>query len=82
MSLLARSGGVNEQLTFTGGVARNQAAVAALRDMVQHHYGERTINVHPRLDLHRRAGRGAVCPARRAGDDLADAKKACTACHD
>jgi benzoyl-CoA reductase subunit A len=46
MSLLARSGGVSEELTFTGGVARNPAAVAALREMVDAHYGARTINVH------------------------------------
>ncbi|MCC7536223.1 MAG: benzoyl-CoA reductase subunit A [Deltaproteobacteria bacterium] len=40
MSLLARSGGVREELTFTGGVASNQAAVAALRELVDEHYGE------------------------------------------
>ncbi len=47
MSLLARSGGVFEQFTFTGGVARNEAAVRALRELVAENYGERTINISP-----------------------------------
>ena len=47
MSLLARSGGVEEQFTFTGGVARNPAAVAALRQLVAENYGDRTINISP-----------------------------------
>jgi len=47
MSLLARSGGVREQLTFTGGVAHNAAAVRAFRDLVHENYGERTMNVSP-----------------------------------
>jgi benzoyl-CoA reductase subunit A len=45
MSLLARSGGVQEQFTFTGGVAKNSAAVKALRDLVRENYGERTFNI-------------------------------------
>ncbi len=47
MSLLARSGGVREEFTFTGGVARNPAAVAALEQLVAENYGERTINISP-----------------------------------
>jgi benzoyl-CoA reductase subunit A len=47
MSLLARSGGVHDEFTFTGGVARNPAAVAALRQLVQEHYGEVTMNISP-----------------------------------
>jgi benzoyl-CoA reductase subunit A len=47
LSLLARSGGVAEQFTFTGGVARNTAAVAALRQLVRENYGERTMNISP-----------------------------------
>jgi benzoyl-CoA reductase subunit A len=47
MSLLARSGGVTDELTFTGGVARNPAAVAALSDLVRENYGERRINISP-----------------------------------
>jgi benzoyl-CoA reductase subunit A len=45
MSLLARSGGVHDEFTFTGGVAKNQAAVAALRGLVEENYGARTINI-------------------------------------
>lgn len=47
MALLARSGGVKEQFTFTGGVANNSAAVSALRSLVEENYGERTINISP-----------------------------------
>jgi benzoyl-CoA reductase subunit A len=45
MSLLARSGGVHEQFSFTGGVAKNPAAVRALRTLVRESYGERTLNI-------------------------------------
>jgi benzoyl-CoA reductase subunit A len=45
MSLLARSGGVHDEFTFTGGVARNEAAVAALQDLVRENYGQRTLNI-------------------------------------
>jgi benzoyl-CoA reductase subunit A len=45
MSLLARSGGVNDEFTFTGGVARNPAAVRALRNLVRENYGERHLNI-------------------------------------
>ncbi len=47
MSLLARSGGVDEQFTFTGGVARNAAAVAALKELVFENYGDKTLNISP-----------------------------------
>lgn len=47
MSLLARSGGVSDEFTFTGGVAKNPAAVAALRDLVEENYGEVTLNISP-----------------------------------
>jgi benzoyl-CoA reductase subunit A len=45
LSLLARSGGVRDQFTFTGGVAKNPAAVAALRKLLFENYGELTINI-------------------------------------
>lgn len=45
MSLLARSGGVDEEFTFTGGVANNAAAVAALKQLVDENYGARTVNI-------------------------------------
>ena len=45
MSLLARSGGVDDEFTFTGGVAKNPAAVRAIRELVQENYGKRTLNI-------------------------------------
>jgi len=45
MSLLSRSGGVDEEFTFTGGVAKNQAAVKELRQLIFENYGERSINI-------------------------------------
>jgi benzoyl-CoA reductase subunit A len=47
MSLLARSGGISDQFTFTGGVAKNPAAVDALAGLVRDHYGELTMNISP-----------------------------------
>jgi benzoyl-CoA reductase subunit A len=47
MSLLARSGGIEEEFTFTGGVARNPAAVRALRELCEQTYGKRTVNISP-----------------------------------
>jgi benzoyl-CoA reductase subunit A len=47
MSLLARSGGVFDQFTFTGGVANNVAVVKVLRELVNKNYGDVTINIHP-----------------------------------
>jgi benzoyl-CoA reductase subunit A len=48
MSLLARSGGVRDQFTFTGGVCRNPMATKVLRDLVNENYGEDVVlNIHP-----------------------------------
>jgi benzoyl-CoA reductase subunit A len=47
MALLARSGGVADEFTFTGGVANNPAAVQALRQLVDENYGSRTLNISP-----------------------------------
>jgi benzoyl-CoA reductase subunit A len=47
MSLLARSGGIGDEFTFTGGVAKNPAAVAALAGLVRENYGELTMNISP-----------------------------------
>jgi benzoyl-CoA reductase subunit A len=47
MSLLARSGGVFDEFTFTGGVAHNQAAVRALRELVAENYGKVHTNISP-----------------------------------
>ncbi|MCC6753674.1 MAG: benzoyl-CoA reductase subunit A [Saprospiraceae bacterium] len=46
MSLLARSGGVRNEFTFTGGVARNQAVLKYVTEMVRESYGELTMNIH------------------------------------
>ncbi len=47
LSLLARSGGVRDEFTFTGGVAKNQAAVKALRKLIDENYGDVTMNISP-----------------------------------
>jgi len=47
MSLLARSGGIGNEFTFTGGVAKNPAAVAALGGLVRENYGDLTMNISP-----------------------------------
>ncbi len=47
MSLLARSGGVSDEFTFTGGVAKNPMAVKSLGDLIAANYGHRTINISP-----------------------------------
>jgi benzoyl-CoA reductase subunit A len=48
MSLLARSGGVRDEFTFTGGVCKNAMATKLLRELVDEHYGrEVTLNIHP-----------------------------------
>ena len=70
MSLIARSGGVTDEFTFTGGVARNQAAVRALRGLIQENYGEVSINISP--DSIYTGALGAALFARRewlSGDD-------------
>jgi benzoyl-CoA reductase subunit A len=46
MSLIARSGGVREEFTFTGGVARNQAVLKYVKQMITDSYGEITMNIH------------------------------------
>ena len=64
MSLLARSGGVSNEFTFTGGVARNPAAVDALRELVQENYGDRVLNIS--ADSIYTGALGAALFARRA----------------
>jgi benzoyl-CoA reductase subunit A len=47
MSLIARSGGVRNEFTFTGGVARNKAVLKYIIEMVRDSYGnDLTINIH------------------------------------
>ncbi len=48
MSLLARSGGITDEFSFTGGVCRNPMATKVLGELVRENYGDAiTINVHP-----------------------------------
>ncbi|HEY7610466.1 MAG TPA: benzoyl-CoA reductase subunit A [Alphaproteobacteria bacterium] len=47
MSILSRSGGVKDQFTFTGGVAKNEAAVKELKKLVAENYGQVAININP-----------------------------------
>lgn len=75
MSILARSGGIANEFTFTGGVCNNPMAVQVLRELVVQNYGEQiVVNTHSSsiymgalgaamyaLDDHRQ-GRGGVLP--------------------
>ena len=70
MSLLARSGGVSNQFTFTGGVAKNPAAVGALQSLVRENYGELTMNISP--DSIYTGALGAALFARRDGSRAHD----------
>ena len=47
MSIISRSGGIEDEFTFTGGVAKNEAAVRELKKLVHENYGEVTINIDP-----------------------------------
>ncbi len=48
MSLLARSGGIDNEFTFTGGVCKNPMATKILGELVQENYGaDIALNIHP-----------------------------------
>jgi benzoyl-CoA reductase subunit A len=47
ISIISRSGGVTDEFTFTGGVAKNDAAVRELRKLIKENYGDVTININP-----------------------------------
>jgi benzoyl-CoA reductase subunit A len=64
MSIISRSGGVTNEFTFTGGVAKNEAAVKELRKLVQENYGDVTINISG--DSIYTGALGGACFARRA----------------
>jgi benzoyl-CoA reductase subunit A len=68
MSLLARSGGIRDEFTFTGGVAKNPAAVKALQGLVAENYGARTLNISPESIY--TGALGAALYARRDADKL------------
>jgi benzoyl-CoA reductase subunit A len=64
MSIISRSGGIRDQFTFTGGVAKNPAAVRELRTLIKENYGDVTININP--DSIYTGALGAAAFARRA----------------
>jgi benzoyl-CoA reductase subunit A len=47
ISIISRSGGVTNEFTFTGGVAKNEAAVRELRKLIKENYGDVSININP-----------------------------------
>ena len=47
ISIISRSGGVTNEFTFTGGVAKNEASVRELRKLIKENYGDVTININP-----------------------------------
>jgi benzoyl-CoA reductase subunit A len=67
MSIISRSGGITDEFTFTGGVAKNEAAVRELKKLVKENYGEVTINIDP-ASIYTGA-LGAAAFARRAGEE-------------
>ena len=74
MSLIARSGGVKNEFTFTGGVARNQAVLKYVKQMVTDSYGEVTMNIHPDSIFMGALG-GAMFARRNISADLPAASK-------
>ena len=66
MSIISRSGGIADEFTFTGGVAKNEAAVRELKKLVFENYGEVTINIDP--DSIYTGSLGAAEFARRAAE--------------
>jgi len=47
ISIISRSGGVTNEFTFTGGVAKNEAAVRELKKLIKENYGDVVININP-----------------------------------
>lgn len=74
MSLIARSGGVKNEFTFTGGVARNQAVIKYVKQMVTDAYGEVTMNIHTDSIFMGALG-GAMFARRNISADLPATKK-------
>jgi benzoyl-CoA reductase subunit A len=67
MSIISRSGGITDEFTFTGGVAKNEAAVRELKKLVNENYGEVTINIDP-ASIYTGA-LGAAAFAQRSGEE-------------
>ncbi len=79
MSLIARSGGVRNEFTFTGGVARNQAVLKYVKQMVAESYGsDIKMNIHPDSIFMGALG-GAMFARRNIEIDLPDSKTKVTA---
>ena len=74
ISIISRSGGVTDEFTFTGGVAKNEAAVRELRKIIKDNYGDVTININP--DSIYTGALGAAEFARRAYLGQADGSEA------
>lgn len=74
MSLIARSGGVKNEFTFTGGVARNQAVLKYVSQMVKDSYGDLTMNIHTDSIFMGALG-GAMFARRNINVDLPDPKQ-------
>ncbi len=75
MSLIARSGGVFNEFTFTGGVARNQAVIKYLTQLVKDNYGDDiNINIHTDSIFMGALG-GAMFARRNLNVDLPSNKK-------
>ncbi len=74
MSLIARSGGVRNEFTFTGGVSRNQAVLKYVKQMVTKSYGEVTMNIHSDSIFMGALG-GAMFARRNIDVDLPSKKK-------
>src|ERR1017187_622595 len=78
MSLIARSGGVFDEFTFTGGVARNQAVIKYLTQLVKENYGDGIkINIHT-VSIFMGALGGAMFARRNINVDLPSATKTTT----
>jgi benzoyl-CoA reductase subunit A len=74
MSLIARSGGVRNEFTFTGGVARNQAVLKYIKEMIYESYGtDITINIDTDSIFMGALG-GAMFARRNLRADLPDKK--------
>ena len=71
ISIISRSGGVTNEFTFTGGVAKNEAAVRELAKVIKENYGDVTININPESIY--TGALGAAEFARRAYAEQADA---------
>jgi benzoyl-CoA reductase subunit A len=74
ISIISRSGGVTNEFTFTGGVAKNEAAVRELKKLIKENYGEVTININPESIY--TGALGAAEFARRAHRGQADGREA------